>query len=237
MILCSQAYNFVQVFFLFYYSRLFDYIVLRVKLKGFGMKKIFVLGMFLSLLVKPAAAQTTADLRQVEDYLNNIKTLEADFVQVASNGATAEGKIYIAKPNKIRMEYAEPTSVLIVGDGDYIVYNDKELDQVTHIDYDDIPASLILANNIKIDGKKIKVTHFYKDPGTTSVTLDYKEKGDIGPITLIFSTEPFELKQWKIVDPQSVEVAVSLYNAQRDGKLDDNLFEFKKKKSPLKYKK
>lgn len=51
------------------------------------------------------------------------------------------------------MEYGAPTNVLIVGDGNYIVYNDTDLDQVTHIDYDDIPATLILANDIKIDGK------------------------------------------------------------------------------------
>lgn len=203
------------------------------------MKNFAIFAVFVALagFAFQAKAQTAADVKQIEDYLNNIKTLEADFVQVASNGGTAEGKLYIAKPNKIRMEYADPTSVLIVGDGDYIIYNDKDLDQVTHIDYDDIPASLILANDIKIDGKKLKITDFYKDPGQTSVTLDYKEKGDIGPITLIFSTDPFELKQWKIVDPQSVEVSVSLYDTQKDISLDDSLFKFKKQKSnPLNYK-
>ena len=130
-----------------------------------------------------------------------------------------------------------PTSVLIVGDGDYIVYNDKELDQVTHIDYDDIPATMILANNISIDGKKIKVLDFFKDAGTTTITLDYQDKGEVGPITLVFDNNPFALKQWKIVDPQSVEVTVSLYNPQKDTALNDSLFKFKKaQKNPLKYK-
>lgn len=185
-----------------------------------------------------AAQPSPNDLKEVEDYLNGIKTMDARFVQTASNGNTAEGKLYIQKPNKIRMEYDAPTSVLIVGDGDFIVYNDTELDQVTHIDYDDIPASLILANNIKIDGKKVKVTDFYKDSGITTITLEYKEKGDIGPITLTFSNNPFELKQWKIVDPQSVEVTVSLYDTVRDENIDDSLFKFKENKaSPLNYKK
>lgn len=181
-------------------------------------------------------AQTATDLKAIEDYLNNITTLEADFVQTASNGNTTEGRLFIAKPNKIRMEYAAPTNVLIVGDGNYIVYNDKDLDQVTHIDYDDIPASLILANNIKIDGKNLKVTDFYKDAGTVSATLEYAKNKDVGPITLIFSNNPLELKQWKIVDPQSVEITVSLYDAVKDGKLDDSLFKFKKDTSPLKKK-
>lgn len=176
-----------------------------------------------------AMAQDAEDIAKVEEYLNNIKTLSARFVQNTSNGGVSEGDIYVAKPNKIRMEYAEPEDILIVGNGDYIVYNDKELDQVTNIDYNDIPASLLLANNVKIDGKKIKVDSFHKDSGLMTISLKYAE-GNTGPITLIFSNQPFELKQWKIIDPQGVEVSVSLYNQAIDEKLDKNLFKFKREK-------
>lgn len=201
------------------------------------MKKLFfvLLGLMFS---SSAMAQSAENLRKIEAYLNNIKSLEATFIQMASNGATAEGRLFIKKPNKIRMEYADPVNVLIVGDGNFIVYNDTELDQVTHIDYDDIPATLILANDIKIDGKKIKVLDFYQDSGSTTITLDYADKGDLGPITLVFSNNPMELKQWKIVDPQSVEVSVSLYEAKKDQPLDEKIFKFKEKKTGTKgYKK
>lgn len=204
------------------------------------MKKLFYLvtGAIFCLYSGVAQAQKSHDLQAIENYLNSIKNMEADFVQTSSNGGTAEGKIYIAKPNKIRMEYDDPTSVLIVGDGNYIIFHDKDLDQVTHIDYDDIPASLILANDIKIDGKNIKATNFYQDAGITSITLDYKEKGDVGPITLTFANNPLELKQWKITDPQNIEVKVSLYNIMQDVEMKDSLFKFKNKKSnPLNYKK
>ena len=136
------------------------------------------------------------------------------------------------------MEYAEPTNVLIVGNGDFIVYNDLDLDQITHIDYNDIPASLILSDKIKIDGKNVKVIDYYQDSGSTSITLDYAKKGNIGPITLIFSNNPMELKQWRIVDPQSVEVSVSLYDAKRDFDIGEDVFKFKdKKKSSRNFKK
>ena len=179
-----------------------------------------------------AQAQTTADIQKIENYLNSVKTLQARFVQNASNGNVSEGKIWIKKPNKLRMEYGAPTNVLIVGNGDFIVYHDKDLDQVSNIDYEDIPASLILGNNIKIDGKKIKITDFYKDSGTTIATLEYAD-GNIGPITLVFNNSPFELRQWKIVDPQSVEISVSLYGSVLDESLDSSLFRFKKQNNPL----
>jgi chaperone LolA len=193
------------------------------------MKK-YLFALFALFLCGRAQAQSAENLQRIENYLNNIKSMEATFVQMASNGATAEGRLFIKKPNKIRMEYAEPTNVLIVGDGNFIVYNDLDLDQVTHINYSDIPASLILSNEIKIDGQKLKVIDFYQDSGSTSITLDYADKGDIGPITLVFSNNPLELKQWKIVDPQSVEVSVSLYDAKKDIEISDDVFKFKDKK-------
>ena len=195
------------------------------------------LTMMLGWAVSAQAANYNAEkVKQIENYLNSVKTLKAEFVQTASNGNTAEGTLWVEKPNKIRMEYKEPTNVLIVGNGDYIVYNDKDLEQVTNIDYEDIPASLILAHNIKIDGKQIKVSNSYEDAGSTVVTLRYPEKPEIAPITLTFTNSPFALRQWSIVDPQSVEVVVSLYNTEADTPLNQDLFRFKKARSPLKYK-
>ena len=190
------------------------------------MKKFFLLAILMYANI--AQAQTAQDIKQIENYLNNMQSLQADFMQTASNGNTSEGKLYIAKPNKIRMEYADPTSVLIVGNGNYIVFNDKELDQVTNLDYTDVPATMILANTIKIDNNLLKIDDFYKDSGTTSITLTPPSFTNVGPITLVFTNSPFELKQWKIIDPQDTEVTLSMYNVVRNAKLNDDLFKFKK---------
>ena len=195
------------------------------------MKKFF-LSLFLvsfSALPSFAADGQEETLQKIEKYLNGVKTLEADFVQTATNGSSAEGKLYIKKPNKLNMQYSGDAQISIIGDGKYIIYQDKELDQVTHIDYDDIPATLILGDDIKIDGKKIVASDFYQDSGMTSVTFSYPENKNINPITLIFSNKPLELKQWKVVDPQGIQVTVSLYNVKQDGTLDNKLFRFKNK--------
>ena len=191
------------------------------------MKKI----LFLMLLLcgSVAQAQTPTDIKKIEDYLNSMTTMESNFVQMASNGATSEGKLYISKPSKIRMEYAPPTDVLIVGNGDEIIFHDRELDQITNIDYDDIPGTKILIDTIKIDNQTLKVTDFYKDAGSTTITLEYAKQKDMGPMTLVFSNKPFELKQWKIIDPQSIEVTLSLYDTMINEPLDENLFSYKVK--------
>lgn len=173
------------------------------------------------------ASTEDKDIQKIENYLNSIKTMRANFVQIASNGDKVEGQLYIEKPNKIRMEYNSPSDILIVGNGDYIVYYDKELDQITNIDYDDVPAAMILANKVKIDGKELEVIDFYQDPGITKVGLEYT-KDELGPFTLVFSNSPFELKQWKVITPQSMEVSLTLYDTTTDTKLDSSLFEFRK---------
>ncbi len=191
------------------------------------MKKILWLLPF--VFMSTANAQTATDIQKIENYLNSMTSLKANFVQMASNGSTSEGVLYISKPSKIRMEYAQPTDVLIVGNGDEVVFNDKELDQVTNIDYDDIPGTKILTNTIQIDGKNLKATDFYKDSGSTTITLEYAKAKDMGPITLVFNNSPFELKQWKIIDPQSVEVTISLYDIVSPADLKDDLFIFHQK--------
>lgn len=194
------------------------------------MKKIIFVILFSFLFCRGAAAGQ-ADLQRIEDYLNGLQSLQASFVQMASNGGTAEGKIYISKPSKIRMEYTAPDSILIVGNGDYIIYNDKELDQITNIDYKDIPATMILTQKIHFDGSNLKVTDFYKDRGQTSVTVETPKNKSIKPITLIFDNNPFRLKQWKVVDQQNIEVTISLFDIESDVQLADNLFKFDKKVS------
>jgi len=190
------------------------------------MKKIIFCLLFYAF---SANAQTPADIKKVEDYLNSVTTMQADFVQMASNGTSSEGKLYISKPSKIRMEYAPPADILIVGNGEEIIFHDKELDQITNIDYNDIPGTKILTNTVKIGDGILKATDFYKDAGSTTITLEYEKQKDLGPMTLVFSNKPFELKQWKIIDPQGIEITLSLYDLTTNKPLDENLFSYKVK--------
>lgn len=192
------------------------------------MKKTLFTLIFVTLFGTAAHADQT-DLTKIENYLNSISSLQAGFVQIASNGSTAEGEISISKPSKLRMEYTNPEPLLIVGNGDYIIYYDKDLDQVTNIDYKDIPATVILTQKIKFDNSNLKVTNLYKDSGQTSITVETPKTPGMKPITLVFDNEPFRLKQWKVVDQQNIEVTISLFDIEQDVPLDNSLFKFEKK--------
>ena len=45
----------------------------------------------------------------------------------------ATGKLYMARPGKIRFEYDPPSPILLLSDGYFLRYVDKDLKQVTHL--------------------------------------------------------------------------------------------------------
>ncbi|MBV8938250.1 MAG: outer membrane lipoprotein carrier protein LolA, partial [Alphaproteobacteria bacterium] len=49
-----------------------------------------------------AAVPHGESLKRVEDYLNGITTIVADFTQVAPDGSLAGGKFFLKRPGKMR---------------------------------------------------------------------------------------------------------------------------------------
>lgn len=49
------------------------------------------------VLLRQRRAQTADDIKKIENYLNGIKTMEARFVQTASNGNTRQKENSISK--------------------------------------------------------------------------------------------------------------------------------------------
>ena len=98
-----------------------------------------VLFTFLTLLALgtvnplPAAyAQTAArDIQTAEEYLNNLKTMKAEFIQIAHNGAQLSGMFYLNRPGELRFEYNEVDD-FIVADGLLIYFYDSELKEQTN---------------------------------------------------------------------------------------------------------
>ena len=72
----------------------------------------------------PAPAQDGRDLARISAYINALDTAEGDFVQIAPNGETSDGRFYISRPGRIRFEYTPPNPALVVSDGVWVVVYD-----------------------------------------------------------------------------------------------------------------
>ncbi len=173
----------------------------------------------------PLSEKDRADIARIEDYLNGLKTLRAGFIQVASNGTVAEGKLYLHRPGKIRFEYDPPVPILIVSSGLILYYYDKELDQTTQVFVNATPIGVLTKENLSFSNE-ITVSHFARDAGTLRLTVQQTDEPDEGAITLVFSDRPLALRKWTVLDAQGTQTTVALNNVETGINLDPGLFKF-----------
>ena len=95
---------------------------------------------------------------RVQDYMNNIHTLQSRFEQVSNDGGVATGTIYLSRPGKMRVEYDPPVPILLVATDNRIWYYDKKLQQVSFFALQDTPAWFLLQDNVRFGGD-IKVSN------------------------------------------------------------------------------
>jgi outer membrane lipoprotein-sorting protein len=175
----------------------------------------------------PQAAQEQADLARIEAYLNGIATAEADFTQVAADGAISRGRLSISRPGRLRFDYAEPKGDLIVADGDYIIYWDAKLKQMSDAPISSIPgAKFFLQPHISLS-QGVRITGYRHEAGIIRVTLVQTDDPDAGALTVAFADQPLELKSWTVVDGQGQTTEVSLADLRLGVSLDPALFHFR----------
>jgi outer membrane lipoprotein-sorting protein len=183
----------------------------------------------------PAPAQLSPqdkqDVQRVQDYLNGIKSLQSRFQQVAGDGATATGTIYLARPGNMRIVYDPPSMVLVVANSGQIHYYDKALQQVTETYTENTPAWFLLRNNIRLNGD-VTVVRFAHQADVLRITLVETDHPDAGEVTLTLSDHPLELRQWTVVDAQQKTVTVTLDDPHYGVPVNPELFYWQAPQTP-----
>jgi outer membrane lipoprotein-sorting protein len=169
-----------------------------------------------------------ADIKRIEDYLNNITTLSAKFQQFSEKAGMAFGAIYLKRPGFLRVEYEPPSPMLIVSDSVSLHYYDPELDQISRVPADASPLWFLLKEHVELGGD-VTVTAFERGPGILRIGIRQTDDPDIGSVTLELGDKPLELRQWIVADDKGAEVRVGLYDARFGLEIDQQLFRVPKK--------
>jgi outer membrane lipoprotein-sorting protein len=177
----------------------------------------------------PGAATLTerdrADLTRVEAYLNALTTLRARFLQIAQNGASAEGTAWIWRPGRMRFEYDPPEPLLLVADAGQFLMYDRELRAPTTLLISQTPLGILLRREVRLSGD-VTVTGVERSGGFLRVSMYRTREPGEGLLTLVFNPEPLELRQWSIVDAQRRETRVSLFRIETGLRFPAGLFQF-----------
>ena len=114
------------------------------------LKPIIAAGLLFLASLAPAAAQAPAavlsegdraDLARIEAYLNTLTTMESRFLQFSEQGV-AQGRIFLDRPEHLRIEYAPPNPVLMVASDLILMFHDKELQHTTFLPVSETPAAV-----------------------------------------------------------------------------------------------
>ena len=165
---------------------------------------------FIYLAILPCFGESNADIFNIERYLNSIRTLEAEIIQISSTGEVETGIIFIKKPGQMRFEYDPPSNHLVIASGLLLVIIDKKsngepqryLTSQTPIGYL-LNERVNLANNPALNGVSIKSDEI-------RIKLSDDKKPRSGQLELVFTKQPINLKEWIITSYSGEETRVLL---------------------------
>jgi outer membrane lipoprotein-sorting protein len=184
-----------------------------------------------SIFNRAKPAETTAfDTNQralvdkVSGYLSGIRNLVGDFVQVGPDGSKTEGQIYLQKPGRVRFEYAPPSPIELVADGQSVVVRDRKLATQDLYPLGQTPLRFLLADRVDLL-RDTNVVGVYSDNAFVTVVIEEKQTlGGRHKLMLMFSAQDLALKQWTVTDPQGYDTTVAIYNLDMTKRPDPGMF-------------
>lgn len=169
--------------------------------------------------------QDILQLQRVAAYLNGIHTMTAQFSQITGAGAVSSGRMWIARPGRMRFQYNPPDPTILLADRFYVYIWDTQLHQVEKVGLKSTPAWFFLRDPINFSGDSI-VTKFSDSGGQIHIALVERAKPDSGSLSLVFTENPLTLRQWTVVDEQGKSTTVTLSAPQYGMALNPNLFQY-----------
>jgi len=179
---------------------------------------------WLALSVSPAQALSQQQIiAKAEQALLEMKTLQADFIQFASDGSVGEGRIYFRRPHQLRIDYLNPETLSFVTSRIWIHVDDKIDRQVTSYPISQSPFYTLLQKDISFTSEELTTNATLKD-GVASISM-VRETGEAaGELILEFNAQNWQLRRWIIIDALGVRTQVTLQNTLYDLALENRLF-------------
>jgi outer membrane lipoprotein-sorting protein len=175
----------------------------------------------------PAASiklDRAAAIERANAYLNSIVNLSGDFSQQAADGRRFDGRIYLAKPGRLRFEYKPPATVEIIADGTSVAIRDRKLATQDLYAIGQTPLKFLVKERLDLN-KDMTILKVDQQVDKTVIEIEDKATfGGTSRIWLHFDPQISVLKRWIIRDPQGQETNVILANLDTSRRPDLALF-------------
>lgn len=189
-------------------------------------------GAGLCLLLFLSGAQAESKPSYVQDFFNELHTLQADFDQQVVDSEhnvqqSSQGHMWIKRPGRFRWDYETPYRQQIVADGERLWSYDEDLEQVTVQKVSDVLTStpaMLLSGGQPLE--EVFVVEELK-PGKSARQVLLTPKSDdsnVTAITLYFDART--LVRIRAFDSFGNTTTFTFSNLERNQKLDAQIFRF-----------
>lgn len=175
--------------------------------------------------------QAADDVKAAENYLNNLRTLKARFVQTDNEGRQIAGDFMLKRPGRMRFEYDAPIKDFIVADGTFVHYYDAKMKQQSSAPISRTLANFFLQKDITLSGDIfVDEIRREKDDSLLILTLSQRKDPLAGNLSLAFSRDPksgaLSLLKWRVIDPQGLITETALFDTQTGISLNNDQFHY-----------
>ena len=162
-------------------------------------------------------------LQKINAYMQKFNDLEGRFIQTNPDNAVQKGKFYVLRPGRMRFDYARPSRLRIVSDGQYLSIEDHDLKTVNKYPLESTPFRMLLTENVDLQ-RDARILSLASSDNSATIKLSDRSGQSAGQIQLYFSLPEIELKEWVITDAQGLHTRIEISNLNYDKKLGKKLF-------------
>ena len=181
------------------------------------------MGIAMLSLLWAAQGHATDYVGKAEAWFDKISTMQADFIQVASDSTTAEGELHLRRPHRMKIIYDIEEPLILLTTPVWLHVDRPDREDVTSYPISETPLSLILQDQVKLRSKEFETESISND-GVVSISLEKKTGQAAGKLILEFTEVPFELRRWTIRDAADITTTVTLQNMRYGHKYKNEFF-------------
>ncbi len=148
-------------------------------------------------------------LGNINGYLNELINLRGRFVQTDHRNEEKRGRFYIHRPGKLRFDYASPSKLRIVSDGEYLSVEDHDLKTVDKFPLNATPITMLLGEEVNLTRDAL-ILDMRQDETAVVVVIKDKSGNSPGHLQLFFKRPELELYEWVITDAQGLDTRIQL---------------------------
>ena len=159
-------------------------------------------------------------LKLIEDYLGDIKTLQAEFSQTNQTGDILTGIFFLKKPGKIRFSYDPPQNLQIVSKQQAVLIFDPKNGGSGPLTYPlhSTPLGFLIKSDLSI---------FINENGESLEIGDliiFKVRNPQYNLSVEFNKNPVSLIGWEFENQMGEIIKIRLNNIQKNNYISDEIF-------------